>query len=421
MISVTTKKNNLQAILFPILDTALNGLNYIFHIYVSWYLIPTNYGVFNALLSIAAILLVLGIAFQTYTASRIAENNNDIMFIKKMLKLGSVFVAIVFLVALSLIKPISALTRGNTLAIFLTIGIFAVNTPLSVMRGYIQGKKEFLLLNINFYIEVGIKTIVLVTLLPVFKNIEIGLGGIFLGMLMALIHSFRYVSKSNISFRIKKSTFRFKNIINSFTEINEMLKKCLGIIIANFCIYYLTSIDMLMINYFLPGESGVFAVVLRYGQIIISVAFSIITVIIPIASGMKKDLDLFYKRMKQFVTAIIIAEIVGVIGYALILTRTIPVMFGEGYSTAADYLVFGAVAYFLLVLSFFIVNMNIVLGNRDHMKYLIGTAVILTLELLIVNQSIKEVFMIEIFNYSILTILLIKNFFRKGEKNEEKY
>ena len=45
-----------QAMLFPVFDIALNGLNYFFQIFISWYLIPESYGVLNSLLSFLAII-----------------------------------------------------------------------------------------------------------------------------------------------------------------------------------------------------------------------------------------------------------------------------------------------------------------------------------------------------------------------------
>ena len=255
-----------QEKIFPVLDVALNGLNYFFHIYCSWYLSQRNYGVLNSLLSILAILLVTGISFQTFTAKEIAANGVKIEKIFQAALLY--FFTIVFLYFVFL-KKLVVVTEASKISLIIILSAFILNLFLSISRGVFQGKKEFFNLNISFYLEVISKIIFLLILLPIFKSVEAILMSITMGMAVSIIHG---ISKMGLN---KKSRIiREKNLV-------PVIKQTSIIFASNFFIYYFTSIDMIIVNYFLGREAGVYAVVLRYSQIILFVSFSLMTVFIP--------------------------------------------------------------------------------------------------------------------------------------------
>ena len=84
---------------------------------------------------------------------------------------------------LFLLTPlISNLTKGSIVSVILVVFIYFVNVFLCLLRGVFQGENRFLLINYSMYTEVFGKMIFLFIFLPMFKNIEIILLSVLIGM-----------------------------------------------------------------------------------------------------------------------------------------------------------------------------------------------------------------------------------------------
>jgi O-antigen/teichoic acid export membrane protein len=408
------KKNFLkyQAILFPVLDIALNGANYLFHVYITWYLIPSDYGILNALLSFSTLLLVTGVSFQLYTAKFIAEENSlggrglnlKITGIKKN---ASLIAGIVSLVYLMLIVPIHNLTRGSYSSILLILIIFILNLFLSINRGVIQGVKVFIHLNISFYIEVGFKIMLVIILLPHFTNINGVLISIVIGMLFSLIHSIIFVGTLNKSAAgevVEKENFNH-------------LVKIIFIFGANFFTYFFTSLDSLLVNYFLPDVSGYFAVVLKYTQILLFGSLSVTTVFVPILSDVKKDKEEFLKKIKILLFLIVLIIVSVAILYYFLASSTVDMFFGKQYDKAKEYILIDCIPYDLLIMNFVIINIHIIFDNKKYLWVLVTYSILLITLLLRYHGSLIQILGIETLVYaamfiSQLLILLRNNHFQ---------
>ena len=64
-----------EAIIFPVLDVLLNGGNLLLHLYIGYFLLSSDYGRLQALLSWLSLLMIIGIATQTITAKSIASKS----------------------------------------------------------------------------------------------------------------------------------------------------------------------------------------------------------------------------------------------------------------------------------------------------------------------------------------------------------
>ncbi len=391
-----------QHVIFPFLDIALNGVNYLFHIYVSWYLFASDYGILNSLLALSAILFVTGISFQTYTAKQISKEKSNRSF-SEIIKLG-LFSGMIISVLLLAISPfLISITRSDFLSIILVMAIFLSNLILSILRGGFQGRKEFLNLNASFYIEVLSKVFILFIFLRYFSNIHFVLLSILIGMVLSLLHGY-LKNKKHIHIKTAK-TMVIKNRLRILSKI----------FIANFFLYFFTSIDMILVNYFIPEISGVFAVVLKYSQIIMFVGFSIITVFIPLLSG-SKDEEEFKKYFRKIFFIMIFLAVLGIIFYSLILPLTVDFFFDDQYSDASNYLLVGAVPYILLAFSFLMVNVNIILEKTKHLFILGISSVFLFIGLILFHDSIKTVFTVETIVYGILLASLFVEYIIQRRK-----
>lgn len=400
-----------QHLLFPFFDIALNGFNYFFHVFISWYLIPSDYGILNSLLSFSAILFVAGIAFQTYTAKTIAS---DELVDNKLLEIFKVCL-VFFIITLSLLTVltpfIKKITRADTLSVVLIVVTFTINILLSIFRGIFQGQKEFLNLNISFYIEVVSKILFLVLLLPMFPNLNSALLAILFGMLLSFIHAL-YKTKSH-----PKSGL---HVLSKSIELKQSAKQLIKIYIANFFFYFFTSIDMIMVNYHLPNVSGVYAVMLKYSQILLFVCLSLITVFLPTLSHNKNNRAPFIKTIFMFFGIIFSVSLIAFLGYQYVAPPTVGLFFGQEYVAASQYLAISLIPYVFLVSTFFVINLHIILENSHYLISLFIFSIIITLLLHFFHQNIQTILFIETINYLALFITLLLQFIISYKRRQTK-
>jgi len=387
-----------QHLFFPIFDIALNGFNYFFHIFISWYILPSDYGVLNSLLSFSAILLVAGIAFQTYTAKSIAESKVISNIIIEIFKVSSIFAILALFFLLVTMPAVKSFTRGGYSSVILIILIFIINIYLSVFRGIMQGSNEFLNLNISFYIEVFSKLIFLFVILPRSGSINTALLSIIFGMIFSLTHSV-YINKGKL---LNNSTIRFREI-----KIKDSFRKISKVYIASFFFYFYTSIDMIIVNYYLPNDSGYYAVILKYSQILLFVSFSMITVFIPLLSRSKENQIAFKKYIFTALGLISFISISVIMVYRFFAPPTVTMFFGEEYAEAQNYLTLGLLPYVFLVLSNLFINVHIILENTEYLITLLVFSLIIFILLNIFHSSIKTILYIETICYACLFVFLV--------------
>lgn len=395
MIDFIKKRQN---IIFPFLDIALNGVNYFYHILISWYLIPHFYGILNSLLSLSSILIVSGVSFQTYTAKIVSEKDFNKKKLSNIFKIALVFSVITLIIILIFLNKIREITRGTLTEILLVILIFLLNLLLSIFRGIFQGNREFLSLNFSFYIEVLSKIFFLISFIKIYHSIIIGLVSILIGMFVSLIHSI-YKNKKFI-----KNLFDFEYKTNK--NISETFFNILKIYSATFSFYFFTSIDMIIVNYYIPSKSGIYAVILKYSQISTFIAISIITVFIPILNNQKNNKKEFKQIILKLFSIILGIGVIGLGLYYTVVPYTVKIFFGEKYMEASNYLFIGLIPYVFLVLTYLVINIHIILGNTKYIFSLILGVVAITCILNFYHKNIETIFYAQTIFYLVLFIIL---------------
>jgi len=394
-----------QEKIFPFLDIGLNGINYFFHIFCSWYISQQDYGTLNALLSILAILLVAGISFQTFTAKEISQNG---VTAKIIYKVAFIYIAILTGLFLILIDYILIFTRSSYYSISLLFLVFFLNLFLSILRGIFQGEKQFFNLNMNFYIEDLAKVFFVLILLPIYKHIDVVLLGLVFGMGVGVIHGM---------LKLKIGTL----VVRNQGKIAPVIKSIGIVYFANFFIYYYTSMDMIIFNYKLHEFSGIYAVVLRYSQIILFVSFSLITVFIPNLSSIVKNKIEFNLKVKKYFMLLLGIQFLLLIIYKTILPLSVKYLFGVNYLEAANHLFMGSLMYCMLVNSFYLININIILEKKAYLYILGFIAISYTGFLFKYGTDIVIFLKGGIFFYTILFLLLATTFiFEERIENDKR-
>lgn len=385
-----------QKNIYPIFDLGLNGINYFTHIICSWFLSESSYGNLNALLSFLSILFVSGVSLQFLTAKEVAKNEIlNFTIIKLAIKYLIFIIFIYFLFSMKL----KLFLHSNYFSLIILIFIFIFNTFLCIFRGIFQGNEEFLYLNISFYIEILSKFILLIIFFQFFKSEMAVLFAILLGMIFSFLQGFFY---------------GFKRINKNFSRYNY-LKEFSYIFISNFFIYYFTSVDMILVNYKLNIESGIYAVVLRYSQLILFISFSVITTFVPTLSKYSNSIEVLKSKIKKYLLILLSVHSILLILYIFILPFTIKYLFGMKYIQAEKYLYLGAIAYVFLANCFYLVNVNIILKRKLYLYLLSFFSIIYIIIFYLFINNILQVFLLSIITYLFLFISLTITLIYEGE------
>ncbi|MCT4661820.1 MAG: glycosyltransferase [Tissierellales bacterium] len=393
-----------QALLFPFLDVSLNVINYLIHIFLSWYLFSEDYGVLSALLAFLAILMVFGISFQIYVADKVATKNYESEKLQSTIKLGekiSLLALITLVIAGIWIKN---LLRSDYIAIIIVGLIFAFNLMTSIERGVMQGKKKFLHLNMSFYIEVTIRLMLTYIGMKVYRHYNMALIAILCGMIFSFLYGRRFLKEGSI----KKDYYR-RNLYKD--EIGKIAK----IFIANFYLYYFTSLGMIIVNYYLVSLSGIYGITTKISQLSIKIGFSLITVILPFISREKDNTEIFRRIVKKFILMFLILSVIGLILVYYFTPWFVVVVFSNEYSSAVDYVFKDAIANVILMNAYFLLVVEMVLDHKKYLNDLLITGLILTLGMLIKHENINEIIVVQGVAYLYLFIALIIKFLKKED------
>jgi len=390
--------NKYQMYLFPLLDALINGANLFIHIYISWFITKDEYGILNAVFSFVTVVMVTGVSLQFFVAKQVSDPKFKASYYKSLMNYCKSSLLKITLILMILLPVIKNVLRIGWTTLLIVFGIFIVNSLVSVLRGIYQGKKQFLLLSRSFYIEILVKVFFITVLLYLFKDKNMALIGILIGMSMALLLDYKHL-KSNWSGAIRKIEFKgYRNIFFS-----------------NFYYYYLTSISLIVCNYFLPETSGVFAVSIRYSQVYIHVGFSIITVLVPIMNKYKYDIKTFKKYATLFLALCIGGGLLALMLYLKVFPNSIEYLFGSDYLEAGEYMALQALGYFLFVISSFFVSMEILIDKKHYSYLLMGSAVLLTMALILNHGSLLNIILNEVVIFLVLCLTITIDFYIKED------
>lgn len=393
-----------QDVLFPVFDVLLNGFNFLMHIYISWFISMNDYSIFNALLSLLAILFVMGISIQTYTNKELGKTKDDLSIASSLLSFIMILLVILNIIMIILIPTLMIVMRTSLISIVIIILIFDVNLLLSFYRGVMQSRQIFLKLNISFYIEVVSKLMIIVVLLPFFKGVVVPLLAILIGMLLSLGHAKKVLDK-DLELKIKISK-KLKKILNPLIQV----------IWSNFFLYYLTSINLIVANYFIGEKAGLYAVSLKFSQLILAIGFSVITVLVSYSSKLVLDLNAFTKYINKWLIRFVIGGGVILLAYHFVVRHMIQFLFGDIYSGAKEFIVIQGFAYVLLTISYYIISVMIIMNQKIHLYILGGVSCFLTFGLIVNHESIQSIIGIEVVSYSLLFVSLLIWFLRRERK-----
>lgn len=414
-------RSKFQAIIFPVLDVLLNGGNLAIHIYISWYLTSGDYGILNAYFSLLFVLMIFGMAIQTYFAKIVSQTNfsknTKTNFIVKMNQMTNVVIIGITSIMIIIIYPMTQLLRGQPHQYLMMLSIFIIQARVSYYRGYLQGQKKFLKLNSSFYIEMGAKLLLLIPLLHYYRSIESILVSVLAGMMASLIVTKKAATltseshNQNIQFKLN-----IKEAAKNKSSFIPLIKGFSNVLSTQVFFYYFTAITLILANYYIGEKSGVYAVSARYGQIFIHIGLSIITVLIPYTSEVKDNQQAFKKKVTKLLGLYTLIGTFILIAYAVAMPMALKLLFSPVYYGARTLILPHAAAYFMLSISFFMASMEMVAGDKDYIKTLVIFSLMLLIALMKWNNTLEQIVTIELVTYTLMALVLVLRFLTRRIK-----
>lgn len=397
---MTKTKEKRDALLYPIFDVLINGFNFLIILFINRELNQNDFSIFTAIVSLASIMFIIGLSIQTMTAKSFDKEKRLTINMKSRLRQVLLLFNLIFLLnGFWLIHYI----RSNLIGYLAALFLINMQTLVSYERGKIQGQKKFRHLNINFYIEVAVRITFTLILLPILPTYEVAVIAIGIGMLIAYIDG----KKVNRDLTIKVARSKSEKGNWSF------------VIAGNACLLILTNVAILSVNHQLPEIADIYSLATKFSQLIVAVALSIITILIPYAKDLQYDETKIRKFVLYSTLGILSVGIIIYLGYLLVLPVIARRLIGEQVEALLNIIFRQSIAYLFFSLSQLMVTMEIVLNRKGYIVKLVLITILYTILLNGVALELTRIINLEISIHILMFITLAMKWVKRRKQHEK--
>lgn len=376
-----------EAIIFPVLDVLLNGGNLLLHLYIGYFLLSSDYGRLQALLSWLSLLMIIGIATQTITAKSIASKSLSMDSYRQSVS----FLRTIVIGCSILIAPVMVyILRSSYLEyVLLLIAIF-YQIKVSYYRGVLQGREMFLKLNKNFYFEMLVKLTLTVLLLQIIPIVSSALVAIVISLMVA-------------------SYGRHREKLTIFVARGGREIELLKYLASQFFFYYLTAFSVIIINFYRVKDVGIYAISGKLSQIFVFISLSLITVFIPhVAKVDKRKLRKMMYRLMMWSFLVLLLLWLAFIGSSQwILPRLMPLSLMGAISLMPMH----GLAYVFLGYSLMVGSLLLISEHPALLRLLSFATLLMTIVFILVSQNksipLTSYILVELICYGGLAALLV--------------
>jgi len=268
------------SIILLITINIFNALNYFFHFAMARMLIPADYGVLAALMSILYIFNVPTEAIQTIIA-KYSSQESSLGKIKNIIKKSfrkaakvSFMLILVYLAACLVLTKI--LDINYSLLALTGLLIFSVFF-LPISRGVLQGKKKFKSLGFNMVIEASVKILLAILFVYIGMKVYGAILGVFIGTVCAFVLAFPSLKEVFSSKELKSNTSGIYNY-------------SIPVFVTIFAIIIFYSLDVILAKAFFSADlAGQYAMASTLAKIIFFGTVPLSKAMFPISSESHKD------------------------------------------------------------------------------------------------------------------------------------
>lgn len=393
--------------IFAISTVVVSGGNYLYNLILGNMLSPAQFSTVGLLVTLLLVFSFIAMTFQVVTTKFSVEfEGDDSRQFSSWMASFSFWLGIGFSVVLigfsQVIAQYFQLSSGGTIC------IFAVCIPffflMSVKRGALQGKQQFIALSASYQSEMLARFVLTFGLLLLihFKieqlmSVAIA-GSIMVGYL---------TTKSSVEVKLFSGTsFERAQVVRAFLLITAGYE-CAQVLI-NYC-------DVLMVrHYFDETNAGYYTSISLIGKMIYFVTWLLVMILLPKILHKRKNGQPYLKYLLQYSLFILLFSGGLTLVAALFPTFIVTSLFGHAYLPVADLLWKYALATMLFSLANLFVYYFLAISQRLPIYIAIFFGILQVILLDFFHASLTEVIWVQVFNMGALlcTILCLFVFSR---------
>jgi len=361
-----------------------------------------DFGTYNALLSLFAIISVPMGVLSTSLVKVISElsshQKNERLTqlfwssIKFLFVAGLAFVAVLYLVR----APIASYMSVSDPRLYIFLGLYIAVGLLSVgPQAFLQGLMRFKAFSV-YVASMGLVRLI-VPIILVFMGYKVGGAyfGLALGMFLSFLLGLVMVRKSLVKGEKRDLSKEYKKVM-AFT---------LPVLVLNLGMMSLNNIDVILVKkYFDAVTAGYYAGAVILCKVILFGAGSITIVMFPQISALVASGKSYISKFKFFLWIQLTVLLVGIVLYTLFPTFMARTFFGEQLLASAQYLPLLSVFISVHVLVYFILMFFIAINRTKASAVLIPAVV---MQFVAINVFHDSVFTIIKINIAVILLILV--------------
>lgn len=386
-------------------NSASNFLNLLFQLLIAYKLAPVDFAAFNCLLAIYMIvsspLTTLQSAVARYCAqfSSLGQTHKIGLLLTGLLKKSLILAGLTFLAVLLFSRQMLSTFKiyspasGYILAVLLAIAWF-----LPILSGGLQGLQYFGWFSISAVAAGVFKLLAAIIFLILGYKIAGALGALLLGGITGIIISYLPLHKTIVG-HYEKQGISYK----------EFLVYLLPLFLASFLLSIMATFDMILVKYyFSPQDSGFYALAQMIGKIFLFLPSAISLVMFVKVSGLEaKNMDTL-DTLKRSLSYALTLCLCAVVSYNLFPAFFLKILTGKAYEESISLGRLFSISMSFCTLSTILCSYFLSLKKFLFLKYLFFFAVLQSLLIILIHNSLVSVQVIMCVNSAVLFFLLLK-------------
>lgn len=387
------------------IGTFINSIfSYLLQISLGRMLSVTEYGTFNALLSLSVLLVVPGAALMNSIIKTVAElkakNRFDILthlFLKS--SVGTLFIGlIIFFLVYSFRSFLAEYLNVSDKSIFLFFGFYLGISFLNINpAAYLQGLLRFK----AFALFMAVGGFLRFSSAVIFVALGFDLSGVFMGMFLGILVSFfialLLLKKNFEKFEPKSLSQQYKRIIR-FGFVTLFVGVGMNL---------LNNIDVILVKHFFTGEeAGIYSAVVTVGKVFLFGAGTVTVLMYPQISGLFARSENFLPRFKQFLGIQLALIAFGAVTFSVFAKFIVKVLFGTNFLSAVPFIPHFTIFVAFYILINFLIMFLLAINNKKVWAFLlpavVGQYVLINLK----HQTINDIININIIVSGVLLVII---------------
>ncbi|MDC8005688.1 oligosaccharide flippase family protein [Aureisphaera galaxeae] len=328
--------------IFVLSSVLVNGGNYLYNIILGRMLGPTQFSDAALFVTLLLVLSFIAMTFQLgvtkFVATDVVNSSSIVRWIwKRALALG-LCIGAAFIFFSDALQEIFKTESGNA---FLIFGLFVpIYFAMSIRRGYLQGRQDFLNLSGSYQMEMWARLLLTLSLVLLWRSEP----------LLAVV--------TGIGFSFVLGLYPFRKLYNTAKErLSPSIKGQIKVFLWYTALYEGTQIicnnsDILLVkHYFGTEEAGLYASLALIGRVIYFSSWMLIMLLLPKVIKSRREGKCTKRLFNNYLTIITLLILVLLTASFVIPETMVLLLFGEEYMPIAPYLGLYAIATSLFAFS----------------------------------------------------------------------